>query len=93
VRGLPVGGCSSESADRHRDDKHDRQARNAGPLNRARVLAEQAGHLITRGEPGQARRLLDQALQLFTAAGSEPEAAATQAASRAWADLEDVVLQ
>ena len=47
-----------------------------GPLDRARVIAEQARHLITRGEPDQAGELLQHAYQLFTAAGSELEAAA-----------------
>ncbi len=46
------------------------------PLGRARVIAEQARHLITRGELRQAGQLLGEARQLFTAAGSESEAAA-----------------
>ena len=46
-----------------------------GPLDQARVIAEQARHLITRGEPDQAGQLLRHAHQLFTAAGSELEAA------------------
>ena len=46
-----------------------------GPLDQARVIAEQARHLITRGEPEQAEQLLQHACQLFTAAGSEREAA------------------
>ena len=45
------------------------------PLNQARVIAEQADRLITRGEPDQAEQLLRRACQLFTAAGSEREAA------------------
>lgn len=47
-----------------------------GPLDRARVITEQARHLITRGEPGHAGKLFQHAYQLFTAAGSELEAAA-----------------
>jgi tetratricopeptide (TPR) repeat protein len=46
------------------------------PLDQARVIAERADHLITRGEPQQAQQLLQHAYQLFTAAGSEAEAAA-----------------
>ncbi|HEV3293370.1 MAG TPA: CHAT domain-containing protein, partial [Streptosporangiaceae bacterium] len=46
----------------------------AGPLDRARVIAERADHLITRGELDQAGQLLRHACQLFTAAGSELEA-------------------
>ena len=46
------------------------------PLDQARVIAERAVHLITRGEPDQAEQLLRHAHQLFTAAGSEREAAA-----------------
>ena len=52
-------------------------AEGTGPLDHARVLAEQARHLITRGEPGQADQLLRHAHQLFTAGGSEREAAMT----------------
>ncbi len=47
-----------------------------GPLDQARVIAEQARYLITRGEPDQAEQLLRRACQLFTAAGSELETAA-----------------
>jgi tetratricopeptide (TPR) repeat protein len=50
-----------------------------GPLDRARVLTEQARHLITRGEPEQAEQLLQHAHQMFTAAGSELEAATAMA--------------
>jgi tetratricopeptide (TPR) repeat protein len=46
------------------------------PLDRARVIAEQARHLITRGEPRQAEQLFRHAHQLFTDAGSELETAA-----------------
>ena len=46
------------------------------PLDRARVITENARHLITRGEPGQAEQALRHAHQLFTAAGAEDEAAA-----------------
>jgi tetratricopeptide (TPR) repeat protein len=46
------------------------------PLDQARVIAERAGHLITRGELEQAGQLLRHAYQLFTAVGSEDEAAA-----------------
>ena len=49
---------------------------NADPLGRARVITEWARHLITRGDPEQAGQLLRHAYQLFTAAGSEAEAAA-----------------
>ena len=45
------------------------------PLDRARVITEQARDLITRGEPAQAERALQQAHQLFTTAGAEDEAA------------------
>jgi hypothetical protein len=45
-------------------------------LDQARVIAERALRLITRGEPDQAERLLRHAYQLFTAADSEHEAAA-----------------
>ena len=38
-----------------------------GPLDQARVITEQARHLITRGEPEQAEQLLRHAHQLFTA--------------------------
>ena len=44
-------------------------------LDQARVIAEQARHLITRGELDQAGQLLRHACQLFTAGGSEREAA------------------
>jgi tetratricopeptide (TPR) repeat protein len=46
------------------------------PLDHARVIAEQARYLMTRGEPEQAEELLLQAHRLFRAAGSEREAAA-----------------
>ena len=45
------------------------------PLDGARVIGERARHLITVGEPEQAEQLLRHAHQLFTAAGSELEAA------------------
>ena len=48
----------------------------ADPLGQARVIAERARHLITRGQPAQAEHDLRHAHQLFTAAGSEDEAAA-----------------
>jgi hypothetical protein len=47
-----------------------------GPLDQARVIAERAVRLITRGDLDQAGQLLRHAWQLFTAAGSELEAAA-----------------
>jgi tetratricopeptide (TPR) repeat protein len=47
----------------------------ADPLDKARVSADYAGYLMTRGEPGQAEDLLQQAHHLFTAAGSAQEAA------------------
>ena len=46
------------------------------PLDQARVISERADRLITRGELDQAGQLLRHACQLFTAAGSEGEAAA-----------------
>ena len=46
-----------------------------GPLDQARVIAERGVRLIIRGEPDQAEQLLRQACQLFTAVGSEQEAA------------------
>ena len=46
-----------------------------GPLDQARVIAERARRLITRGELDQAGQLLRHACQLFTAGGSEREAA------------------
>ncbi len=46
-----------------------------GPLDQARVITEQARRLITSGDPAQAEQLLRRAHQLFTAAGSEAEAA------------------
>ena len=46
-----------------------------GPLDQARVIVERARRLITRGEPDQAEQLLRHACQLFTAGGSEREAA------------------
>ena len=45
-------------------------------LDQARVIAERADHLITRGELDQAGQLLRHARELFAAAGSELEAAA-----------------
>ncbi len=51
------------------------EADGGDPLGQARVIAEQGRRLITRGEPGQAEQLLRRASQLFTATGSEVEAA------------------
>ena len=48
----------------------------ADSLNHARVTAERARRFITRGEVQQAEQLLRDAHHLFTAAGSEQEAAA-----------------
>ena len=48
----------------------------ASPLDRARVIGERARHLVTRGDLDQAAQLFGDARQLFTAAGSEREAAA-----------------
>ena len=45
------------------------------PLDQARVITERADHLITRGELDQAGRLLRHACELFTAGGSDLEAA------------------
>jgi tetratricopeptide (TPR) repeat protein len=45
------------------------------PLDRARVITVQGRRLVTRGDRGQAEQLLREACQLFTAAGSEVEAA------------------
>jgi tetratricopeptide (TPR) repeat protein len=47
----------------------------ADPLDHARVSGERARHLITLGEVEQAEQLLRHAHHLFTAAGSELEAA------------------
>jgi tetratricopeptide (TPR) repeat protein len=44
-------------------------------VDQARVIGEQARHLIVRGELQQAEQLLTQAAQLFTTAGAEDEAA------------------
>ena len=52
----------------------------ADPLDQARVIAERARRLITRGELDQAERLLQHAYQLFTNGDSELEAAATMGA-------------
>jgi tetratricopeptide (TPR) repeat protein len=68
-----TGGALLERAARQAESGEEQ---GTGPLDRARVIAEQARHLITRGEPGQAGQLLQHAYQLFTAAGSELEAAA-----------------
>ncbi|TCC00512.1 tetratricopeptide repeat protein [Micromonospora zingiberis] len=46
------------------------------PLEQARVIAERAEFLRERGEPEQAEQLFRRAHDLFTAAGSEQEAAA-----------------
>jgi tetratricopeptide (TPR) repeat protein len=46
-----------------------------GAVDRARVITEQGRRLITRGDLDQAGQLLGEARQLFTAAGSELEAA------------------
>ena len=51
-------------------------AEGADPLGQARVIAERARHLSTRGQPAQAEHDLRHAHQLFTADGSEGEAAA-----------------
>ncbi|GIE40872.1 SAV_2336 N-terminal domain-related protein [Actinoplanes lobatus] len=48
------------------------------PLDRAHVSAEHATYLIGRGDLPQAERLLRQAHDLFTSAGSDDEAAACQ---------------
>jgi hypothetical protein len=47
----------------------------ADPLDQARVIAERGRRLITRGELGQAERLLRNACRLFTDGESEREAA------------------
>ena len=47
------------------------------PLDQARVIAERAVRLITRGDLDQAERLLRRACHLFTAGESEQEAAVT----------------
>ena len=47
----------------------------ADPLDRARVISEQARRLITRGDIDRAAQLLREARQLFTTAGSDDEAA------------------
>jgi tetratricopeptide (TPR) repeat protein len=58
-----------------------------GSLDRARVLVQQARRLVTRGEPAEGRHLFDQALQLFTTAGSEGEAAVV------WGEIADITYQ
>jgi len=47
----------------------------AAPSDRARVIAERARHLITRGELDQAERLLRRACALLTDAGAQQQAA------------------
>jgi tetratricopeptide (TPR) repeat protein len=70
-------------------DRAERQIRTAGPdeagpLDTARILMEQAQRLGIRGEPERARQLFDQAIRLFTTAGSEREAAL------AWGHISDI---
>ena len=50
------------------------------PLDRARVMFEQARRLITRGEPGHAEQLFRHAHQIFASGGSENEAAVAMGA-------------
>ncbi|MBW6437195.1 tetratricopeptide repeat protein [Actinoplanes hulinensis] len=52
----------------------------AGVLDRARVIAEYARHLSSRGDSPRAEELLRQAHRLFSEAGSRQEAAACQGA-------------
>jgi tetratricopeptide (TPR) repeat protein len=61
-------------------DRAMRQAETAGgagggPLDQAEVIADWARHLITRGELDRAERLLRDACELFTGAGSQRQAA------------------
>ena len=69
----PVG---QELLDRAMRQSETGNEEGTSPLDRARVIAEHADHLITRGEPGQAEQALQHAHQLFTTAGAEDEAAA-----------------
>ena len=57
----------------------------ADPLEKARVLAEHAQHLITRGDTSQAEQLLHQANGLFGFGDSPLEAAVT------WGKIGDIV--
>lgn len=50
--------------------------RGTDPLDQARVVAERGRRPLIRGEPDEAELLLRHALELFTTAGSELEAAA-----------------
>ncbi|GAA0434319.1 hypothetical protein Aca07nite_00760 [Actinoplanes capillaceus] len=57
----------------------------ANPLDHARVIAEYANLLVTLGAVDQAEQLLYQAREMFIAAGSESEAAAT------WGDVAGII--
>ncbi|MBW6435023.1 tetratricopeptide repeat protein [Actinoplanes hulinensis] len=57
------------------------------PLELARVIGEHAKRLSTRGEPERAEQLLYQAKDIFSAAGSEWEAAS------AWGSIADIHYQ
>ncbi|WP_229794648.1 tetratricopeptide repeat protein [Actinoplanes campanulatus] len=57
------------------------------PLEQARVIGEHARLLFTRGDPERAEQLLYQARDIFTAAGSDHEAAAT------WGSLAQILYQ
>lgn len=74
---VPVlaGDAGQELLDRAMRQAEAGNEEGTSPLDRARVITEQARHLITRGEPAQAEQALQQAHQLFTTAGAEDEAA------------------
>jgi tetratricopeptide (TPR) repeat protein len=78
---VPVlaGDAGQELLDRAMRQAEAGNEEGTSPLDRARVITEQARHLITRGEPAQAEQALQQAHQqahqLSTTAGAEDEAA------------------
>ena len=75
---VPVlaGDAGQELLDRAMRQAEAGNEEGTSPLDRARVITEQARHLITRGEPAQAEQALQQAHQpVFTTAGAEDEAA------------------
>jgi tetratricopeptide (TPR) repeat protein len=74
---VPVlaGDAGQELLDRAMRQAEAGNEEGTSPLDPARVITEQARHLITRGEPAQAEQALQQAHQLFTTAGAEDEAA------------------
>jgi len=78
---VPVlaGDAGQELLDRAMRQAEAGNEEGTSPLDPARVITEQARHLITRGEPAQAEQALQQAHQqahqLSTTAGAEDEAA------------------